>query len=70
MGSINGVHMKGHINKDAILESYNQKAHLHKFDAVAEVINEILPEDTTEMPYADYYYLIYTIWNIIAQNEN
>ena len=42
--------MRGYINKKDILDSYNQKTHLHKFDAVAEVINEILPEDTAEMP--------------------
>lgn len=61
--------MRGFINKDQILESYQQKSDLHKFDAVAEVINEILPEDTAEMPYSDYYYMIYTIWNIIEENE-
>lgn len=60
--------MKGYINKKDILESYNQKTDLHKFDAVAEVINEILPEDTAEMTYADYYHTIYTIWNIIESN--
>jgi hypothetical protein len=60
--------MRGFINKDQILESYLQKSHLHKFDAIAEVINEILPEDTTEMPYADYYHMIYTIWNIVEEN--
>lgn len=57
--------MRGYISKSAILESYQEKSHLHKFDAITEVINEILPEDTTEMPYADYYHTIYTIWNII-----
>lgn len=61
--------MRGFINKDQILESYRQKSDLHKFDAVAEVINEILPEDTAEMPYSDYYHMIYTIWNIIKENE-
>jgi hypothetical protein len=61
--------MRGFINKDQILESYRQKSDLHKFDAVAEVINEILPEDTSEMPYSDYYHMIYTIWNIIEENE-
>jgi hypothetical protein len=61
--------MRGFINKDQILESFRQKSDLHKFDAVAEVINEILPEDTAEMPYSDYYHMIYTIWNIIEQNE-
>jgi hypothetical protein len=61
--------MRGFINKDQILESYRQKFDLHKFDAVAEVINEILPEDTAEMPYSDYYHMIYTIWNIIEENE-
>lgn len=61
--------MRGFINKDQILESYRQKSELHKFDAVAEVINEILPEDTAEMPYSDYYHMIYTIWNIIEENE-
>jgi len=61
--------MRGFINKDQILESYRQKSDLHKFDAVAEVINEILPEDTAEMPYSDYYHMIYTIWNIIEENE-
>jgi hypothetical protein len=57
--------MRGYINKKEILDSYNQKTHLHKFEAVAEVINETLPEDTAEMPYSDYYHTIYTIWNII-----
>lgn len=57
--------MRGYISKSAILESYQEKSHLHKFDAITEVINETLPEDTTEMPYADYYHTIYTIWNII-----
>ena len=61
--------MRGFINKDQILESYRQKSDLHKFDAVAEVINEILPEDTAEMPYSDYYHMIYTVWNIIQENE-
>jgi hypothetical protein len=61
--------MKGYINKKDILELFSQKSHLHKFDAVAEVINEILPEDTVEMPYSDYYHTIYTIWNIIETNE-
>jgi hypothetical protein len=57
--------MRGFINKTQILESYYQKSHLDKFDAITEVINEILPEDTAEMPYSDYYYTIYTVWNII-----
>lgn len=61
--------MRGFINKTQILESYHQKSNLHKFDAIAEVINEILPEDTAEMPYADYYHMIYTIWNIVEENE-
>jgi hypothetical protein len=61
--------MRGFINKDQIIESYRQKSDLHKFDAVAEVINEILPEDTAEMPYPDYYHMIYTVWNIIEENE-
>ena len=61
--------MRGFINKDQILESYRQKSDLHKFDAVAEVINEILPEDTAVMPYSDYYHMIYTVWNIIQENE-
>ena len=61
--------MRGFINKDQILESYRQKSDLHKFDAVAEVINGILPEDTAEMPYSDYYHMIYTVWNIIQENE-
>jgi predicted RNA-binding protein with PUA-like domain len=61
--------MRGFINKGQILESYHQKSHLDKFDAITEVINEILPEDTTEMPYSDYYYTIYTVWNLIEQNE-
>lgn len=57
--------MRGYINKSAILESYREKSHLHKFDAIAEVINETMPEDSAEMPYADYYHIVYTIWNII-----
>lgn len=61
--------MRGFINKTQILESYRQKSNLHKFDAIAEVINEILPEDTAEMLYADYYHMIYTIWNIVEENE-
>jgi len=56
--------MRGYINKKDILESYSKKDNLHKFDAVAEVINEILPEDTAEMPYSDYYHLIHRIWEI------
>jgi hypothetical protein len=60
--------MKGYINKKDILESYKQKTDLHKFDAVAEVINEILPEDTAEMTYANYYHTIYTVWDIIEKN--
>jgi hypothetical protein len=60
--------MRGYINKEQILESYLQKSDLHKFEAITEVINEILPEDTAEMPYADYYHTIYTIWNIVESN--
>jgi hypothetical protein len=56
--------MQGYINKQAIIESFKVKSHLHKFDAITEVINEILPEDTAEMTYSDYYFMIYTIWNI------
>jgi hypothetical protein len=62
--------MRGFINKTQILESYHQKTHLDQFDAVAEVINEILPEDTSEMPYSDYYHMIYTIWDIIKKNAS
>jgi predicted RNA-binding protein with PUA-like domain len=61
--------MRGFINKGQILESYHQKSHLDKFEAITEVINETLPEDTAEMPYSEYYHTIYTVWNIIEQNE-
>jgi len=62
--------MRGFINKQQILESYQQKTNLDKFDAIAEVINEILPEDSVEMPYPEYYHTIYTIWNIIEKNAS
>jgi hypothetical protein len=62
--------MKGYINKVEILNSFSKKADLHKFEAIAEVISEVLPEDTTEMIYADYYHTIYTVWNIIEKNAS
>ena len=60
---------RGFINKKEIIESFNQKSDMHKFDAIAKVIEEVLPEDTAEMSYPDYYHTIYTVWNIIESNE-
>jgi hypothetical protein len=62
--------MKGYINKEGILQSYRNKSNLDKFDAIAAVIDEVLPEyhlDT--MAREDYYHTIYTVWNIIENNE-
>lgn len=59
---------RGFINKQEIINSYNQKTNLDKFDAIAKVIEEVLPEDTAEMSYPDYYHTIYTVWNIIESN--
>jgi hypothetical protein len=61
--------MKGYINKIDILQSYQNKSDLDKFDAIAEVINEVLPEDSVRMADPDYYHTIYTVWNIIENNE-
>jgi hypothetical protein len=60
--------MRGYINKDNILDLYDRLSYLEKFEAVAAVISETLP---TEEPLddADYYFVIYTIWNIIETNR-
>ena len=59
---------RGIISKNEILNSYKQKKDLDKFEAIAKVIEEVLPEDTAEMSYPDYYHTIYTVWNIIESN--
>jgi hypothetical protein len=60
--------MRGHIDKNCILELYSRLSYLDKFEAVAAVINETLPaEDPLED--ADYYFTVYTIWKIIEDNQ-
>lgn len=60
--------MRGHIDKNSILDLYEKLSYLDKFEAVAAVINETLP---TEDPLsdADYYFTVYTIWKIIEDNQ-
>lgn len=60
--------MRGHINKDAILDLYERLSYLDKHDAVAAVINETLPNDVEEpLNDADYYFTVHTIWKIIEE---
>ena len=62
--------MRGHINKDTILDLYERLSYLDKHDAVAAVINETLPNNEEDLLCdADYYFTIHTIWKIIEDNQ-
>ena len=60
--------MRGYIDKDTILDLFDRLSYLEMFEAVAAVISETLPNEEP-LDDADYYFTIYTIWNIIETNR-
>lgn len=60
--------MKGYIDKATILSAYREKTNPDKFENIAEIVDEVLPENRSEMSRSDYYHTVYTVWNMI-ENE-